>query len=122
MVNFKDTTLSLSNLLMRGGPIWHILDKNNYYIARANPLENNFRIYYVKNGIRKILDSATVTVSSGKWHNIKILHRGSKIEGYLNEQKLLEVEDDTFSETGGVGVWTKADAVTYFDDLKIMTE
>lgn len=105
-----------------GGPIWHVLDKNNYYIARANPLENNFRVYYVKNGIRKTLGSATVTIPSGEWHNIKIFHRGSKIEGYLNEQKLLEVEDDTFSDSGGVGVWTKADAVTYFDDLKIMTE
>jgi len=102
-----------------GGPIWRIQDKDNYYIARANPLESNFRIYYVKDGARRILDSERVRVPSKQWHIIKIVHKGKKIKGYLNGEKLFEYEDDTFPESGGVGLWTKADAVTYLMILKL---
>jgi len=102
-----------------GGPIWRVQDKDNYYIVRANPLENNFRVYYVKDGARKTLDSARVDVPSEKWHTIKIVHRGNHIEGYLNGKKYLDAKDSTFQDPGGVGLWTKADAVTYFDDLKV---
>lgn len=102
-----------------GGIIWRVKDADNYYVARANPLENNFRLYYVKDGARKTLDSKKVNIPSNKWHTMKIVHRGKKMEGYLNGQKLLENEDDVFSSAGGVGVWTKADAVTYFDNFKV---
>ena len=105
-----------------GGPIWRVQDKNNYYIARANPLENNFRIYTVKDGKRRTLDSARVKVPSKQWHTIKIVHKGKKIKGYLNGEKLLEYEDNTFPEVGGVGLWTKADAVTEFDDFSVRSE
>ncbi len=102
-----------------GGPIWRVQDANNYYIARANPLENNFRLYYVKDGARKTLDSERLDVPANQWHTIKIVHQGNRMEGYLNGKKYLEWEDSTFPETGGVGVWTKADAITYFDDFTV---
>jgi len=102
-----------------GGVIWRAKDGENYYIARFNPLENNFRIYYVRDGARKMLAGARVALPSGKWHTLKIVQRGNKFEGYLNGRKLLEGTDDLFTEPGGVGLWTKADAVTYFDDFSV---
>lgn len=104
-----------------GGPIWRVKDKNNYYIARYNPLENNFRVYYVKDGARKMLASeARLEIGAGEWFTIRIVHNGPQIEGWLEGNKLLEVEDATFSDTGGVGFWTKADAATSFDDFSVV--
>jgi hypothetical protein len=99
--------------------IWRVQDKENYYIARFNPLENNFRMYYVRDGARKTLADIRVALPEGKWHTMKIVHRGTRMEGYLDGKKLLEATDDLFVRTGGVGLWTKADAVTSFDDLVV---
>lgn len=104
-----------------GGVIWRAQDRGNYYISRYNPLENNFRIYYVKDEARKILASARIKLPSGKWHELKITQHGIHISGYLNGKKLLDVDDSTFTKPGGVGLWTKADAVTSFDDFEIIT-
>lgn len=100
-----------------GGPIWRVKDGDNYYIARWNPLEDNFRVYYVKDGRRVQLDSARVKADPAKWHTIKIDQRGDSIACYLDGEKLLEVNDKAFTESGGVGLWTKADAATSFDDF-----
>lgn len=105
-----------------GGVIWRVQDKNNYYIARYNPLEDNFRVYYVKNRARKRLASVRIKLPAGVWHEMEITHYGDKIEGYLNGSKLLEVTDRTFTRPGGIGLWTKADAATFFDDLTIALE
>ncbi|MCP4715508.1 MAG: DUF1080 domain-containing protein [Deltaproteobacteria bacterium] len=102
-----------------GGVIWRVQDRENYYIARFNPLEDNFRIYYVRDGARKTLAGVRTTLPSGKWHTLKIVQRGRRFEGYLNGQKLLADTDDLFAGPGGVGLWTKADAVTSFDDFSI---
>ncbi len=102
-----------------GGPVWRLIDKDNYYVCRANPLEENFRLYYVKDGSRRQLASAKVAVPAGEWHTVTINHEGTHIECYLNGQKLLEVDDETFTERGYVGVWTKADAATSFDDMAV---
>lgn len=102
-----------------GGPIWRAQDRNNYYVARWNPLEDNFRIYYVNNGDRKMLASAKISLPPSDWHTIIIEHQGTRIEGYLNGEKLLVVEDSTFPDAGGVGLWTKADAATSFDDFRL---
>jgi len=102
-----------------GGPIWRVKDKDNYYICRANPLENNLRLYFVKDGKRQQLASADVEIPSGKWHEIEIEHIGSHIVCELNDKKLLEVDDDTFPKAGGVGLWTKADAATSFDEFEV---
>lgn len=104
-----------------GGVIWRAQDKNNYYIARYNPLEDNFRIYYVKEGRRKMRASTRIRLPAGVWHSMKIIHDGERIAGYLNGKKLLEVTDRTFSAAGGIGLWTKADAATSFDELAVET-
>ncbi len=103
-----------------GGIIWRAKDKGNYYVARYNPLENNFRVYYVKNEVRKILASARVKLPAGKWHKMKIICDGNKIQGFLNGRKYLEVKNGVFPEAGGVGLWTKADAATSFDDFTVI--
>jgi hypothetical protein len=102
-----------------GGPVWLYQDNNNYYIARWNPLENNFRVYVVKDGKRKQLGSADVQVDPAAWHTITIDHKGSLIKASLDGRQLIEVKDDNFPDAGKVGVWTKADAATAFDAFHI---
>lgn len=102
-----------------GGLIWRVKDKDNYYVARWNPLENNLRVYYVKSGTRKLLGSVDASFPPGKWIRMKIVHQGALIEGYLNDSKVIEVTDSAFSSPGGVGFWTKADASTAFHGLLI---
>ncbi len=102
-----------------GGVIWRVQDKDNYYIARFNPLENNFRIYYVRDGARKTLASTRIALPAGKWHTLRIEQHGNKFKGYLNGKKLLKGTDNLFTKPGGVGLWTKADAVTSFDDFSV---
>jgi hypothetical protein len=102
-----------------GGIIWRVQDNDNYYIVRMNPLEDNFRVYKVVGGKRIELQSADVKAESGKWHTIRVVHKGNKIQCFLNDKMLLEVTDDTFQQAGKIGLWTKADAQTYFADLQI---
>lgn len=102
-----------------GGLVWRYIDAKNYYITRANPLENNFRVYKVVNGNRKQMESANVTFKKGEWYNIKVVMSGNSIDCYFNGQKLLSHADETFPKAGLVGFWSKADAVSLFDDLKI---
>lgn len=103
-----------------GGPIWRVQDRNNYYVARYNPLEHNFRLYIVKDGARKMLDSASrIKIATGQWFTIKIVQKGDHIQGWLDGKKLLDVHDTTFTRPGGVGLWTKADAATSFDDFTV---
>ena len=100
-----------------GGPIWRVRDADNYYIARWNPLENNFRLYYVKDGKRVQLDTADVGAPADTWHTIRVEQQGNHIACYLDGVMLLETEDSTLPESGGVGLWTKADAASFFDDF-----
>lgn len=102
-----------------GGPIWRAQGPDDYYICRANPLEANFRVYKVTGGVRKQLDSATVDVPSGTWHTIDVEHVGERITCWLNGALLLETTDGSIRSAGGVGLWTKADALTSFDELRI---
>jgi len=104
-----------------GGLVWRYIDKNNYYIARYNPLENNFRFYNVVNGSRKELESTEIDIKQGEWFIMTIDVKGNKVTCSLNGKTLIESTDDTFKSAGRIGLWTKADAVTYFDDLKINT-
>ena len=103
-----------------GGPVWRYRDANNYYVARMNPLEDNFRVYKVVEGKRTQLASAEVKVRSGEWHSIRVVHTGDHIRCYLDSKPLLDARDATFSEAGKIGLWTKADAVTYFAGLRVM--
>ncbi len=104
-----------------GGPVWRYVNADNYYVCRANPLEDNFRVYKVVDGDRRQLQSVKLTIPSNQWHIMKIKNIGNHIQCWLNGKLYLDVEDDSFME-GKVGVWTKADAVTYFDDIEVETE
>ena len=103
-----------------GGILWRCKDNDNYYIVRMNPLEDNFRFYKVEGGKRKELVSKdNIKAESGKWHTIRVVHNRKKVQCYLNGKLLIETEDDTFKDAGKFGLWTKADAQTYFADLQI---
>lgn len=124
-VAFGDGTISVRVLARTGrvdeggGPAWRVRDANNYYVARWNPLEQNFRLYYVKDGRRVQLDSAATNADPAAWHDIQIRQRGNFILGYLDGDLLLQAIDDTLPAPGGVGVWTKADAASLFDDFTV---
>ncbi len=102
-----------------GGLMWRVLDRDNYYVARFNPLEDNFRLYKVHNGARRTLASARTSLSAGQWHTMKIIQNGPEFAAYLDGKKLLAGHDDTFKKPGGVGLWTKADAVTSFTAFSV---
>ncbi len=102
-----------------GGPVWRLKDENNYYVCRYNPLEGNFRLYKVVEGKREQLASESVVVEPDRWYHLRVIMLGSKITCFLDGRPLLEVEDETFPAAGKVGFWTKADALTAFDDLEI---
>lgn len=97
-----------------GGLIWRAKDKNNYYVARYNPLEKNLRLYQVKDGKREKLASADVEIPAGAWAALSVSHQDDTISVSLNGQPLIQMEASTFSYAGGIGLWTKADAATVF--------
>jgi len=111
------------------GVVWRYQNRDNYYIVRANALEDNVVLYKVEGGRRTDLPvkgegrtyGKKSDVPSGQWSTLRILANGRLFEVYFNGRKLYEVEDGTFTQAGKVGVWTKADSVTQFDDLTIVT-
>jgi len=123
--SFKDLELSVrfkavsGNVDRAGGLVFRLKDANNYYIVRANALEDNYRLYHVINGSRRQFAGANLKVTSGEWHEIKVESVGNKIICYYDGAKRIEATDDTFKDAGKIGLWTKADSVTYFDDLKV---
>ena len=100
-----------------GGPVWRAQDGQNYYIARWNPLEDNYRVYKVVKGVRIQLGSAE-TKSGSSSRVLHIRMTGSTIECSLDGKALLRVEDTTFPAAGKIGLWAKADARTLFTDLQ----
>jgi Domain of Unknown Function (DUF1080) len=101
-----------------GGVVWRYQDANNYYIARMNPLEDNFRVYKVVGGKRSAeFQDAEVKIPAGEWHTLSIKMVGDKIECSVDGKKYLEAKDDAFTKAGKVGLWTKADAQTSFDNF-----
>jgi len=94
-------------------------DENNYYVTRANALEDNIRLYFVRDGSREQLASWSGKVTPNVWHEYRFELRGDHLEVAWDGQKVLDHHDSTFADAGRAGVWTKADSVTYFDDLKI---
>ncbi|MDN3513152.1 MAG: DUF1080 domain-containing protein [Candidatus Brocadia sp.] len=106
---------------MGGGLVWRAKDMNNYYIVRYNPLENNYRVYKVVDGKRTQLQSADIKYKKD-WHTLRVTMVEDHIECYYDGKKYLEVKDSTFPEVGKIGLWTKADARTYFDNLMLKGE
>lgn len=101
-----------------GGVVWRASDANNYYIARANALEDNVTIYHTVNGRRTEKKRASMTVAANQWHTLRVDFQANHFTVTFNGQRALEWDDETFKEGGMVGVWTKADSVTVFDDFK----
>jgi hypothetical protein len=103
-----------------GGVVWRYQDGDNYYIARMNPLEDNFRVYKVVAGKRiQLQTKEDLTVKAGEWHTIQVKMAGDHIECSLDGKKYLDVKDDTFKEAGKVGLWSKADAQSHFDGFTV---
>jgi hypothetical protein len=100
-----------------GGVVWRAADADNYYIARANALEDNVSIYHTIKGRRVEFKSIKERVKSGVWHILRVDFRGDKFTVIFDGKKVLEANDGTFKDGGKVGVWTKADSVTLFDDF-----
>lgn len=103
-----------------GGPVWRYQDADNYYIARYNPLETNYRLYKVVNGKRiQLVTKEGLDHPADQWITLKIQQKGEVIECYLDGKKLLEAKDGSIQSAGKVGLWTKADAQTRFDRLEV---
>jgi hypothetical protein len=103
---------------MGGGLIWRAADDRNYYLARANPLEQNIRVYRVVNGIRHLLENFNQTIDVRQWHTLRVTHRGCRVNIFFDDKQVFDLCDKTF-HAGMIGLWTKSDAVTYFDDLQL---
>jgi len=100
-----------------GGVIWRAKDADNYYIARANALEDNVTIYHTIKGSRVSFKNVNHKVKPGAWHTLRVEFQGNHFTVIFDGEKVIEATDDSFSEAGKVGVWTKADSVTLFDDF-----
>jgi hypothetical protein len=124
--SFKDGTVRVSFKAVKGeddqggGLVWRYQDANNYYVARMNPLEDNYRVYKVTGGKRVQLQSKEdVKIPAGEWHVLEVRTSGDRIECSLDGKKELDVRDMTFPKAGKVGLWTKADARTHFDNFTL---
>jgi hypothetical protein len=122
-LSFGDASVSMRCKPVSGrvdqacGVVWRYRDENNYYLARANALEDNVRFYYVENGRRHEVEGWNGKVSSAVWHQLRADMRGDRVEVYFDGTKVIDAHDSRFPTPGRVGVWTKADSRTLFDDL-----
>jgi len=113
-VKFKPLT---GNQDQAGGVIWRFKNGDNYYVARANALENNVSLYYTENGNRKTLKYVDAPVARNAWHILRVDFVGQLIKVSLDGKSYIEFKDSHIAGAGAVGVWTKADSVTLFDDF-----
>jgi hypothetical protein len=107
------------------GIVWRAKDANNYYVTRANALEDNVVLYKTVNGVRSPLDivgrkggyGINIAVPANTWHSLRVDFKGSRFSVSFNGRQVFEVEDSTFTGAGKVGLWTKADSLTLFDEV-----
>lgn len=133
--NCKDGELSVRSKAISGkvdqgaGLVWRYQDPNNYYLVRANALEDNVVLYKVQNGRRSSIApkgkpagtyGVTHKVPSKTWNTLRVTFTGPLFTVYFNGEKLFDVGDSTFTAAGKVGLWTKADSVIYFDDFEVL--
>ena len=100
-----------------GGVVWRFKSGSEYYVARANALENNVSLYYTQHGRRNTLKYVDAPVAGKQWHTLRVEFAGRHIEVSLDGKRYIDLDDDRISGAGAVGVWTKADSVTVFDDF-----
>jgi hypothetical protein len=101
------------------GLVARYADHDNYYVTRANALEGNVRLYTVRNGRRSEIASFSGTVTQNAWHDYRFELRGDHLEVFWDGTRVIDHRDSTFTAAGRVGMWTKADSVTYFDDFVV---
>ncbi len=100
-----------------GGIVWRFKDADNYYVARANALENNVSLYRTERGRRITVKYITAPVAANQWHTLRVEFSRQTIKVRLDGTQYIEVKDTHITGAGAVGVWTKADSVTAFDDF-----
>jgi hypothetical protein len=100
-----------------GGVVWRWKDGDNYYVARANALENNVSLYYTERGSRKTLKYVDAPVARNAWHDLRVEFAGTHVTVSLDGKRHIEMDDSHIAGPGAVGVWTKADSVTAFKDF-----
>jgi hypothetical protein len=101
-----------------GGLVWRWKDGDNYYVARANALENNVSLYDTRHGRRSTIRYVDAPVAGGEWHTLRVMFVAKRIVVMLDGKRYIDVDDDRIRGAGAVGVWTKADSVTAFDDFR----
>jgi hypothetical protein len=101
------------------GLVFRYQDENNYYVTRANALEDNVRLYHVVKGRRREFAGWRGKVAKQTWHTLAVEARGNQFQVFYDGQRVMDAKDDTFKDAGKVGLWTKADSVTYFDALSV---
>jgi hypothetical protein len=131
---FGDGTISVAFKPLAGsidqaaGMVWRMRDADNYYVVRANALERNVVLYKVQEGTRSDLKpvggglrayGTSAAVEANRWHELRVVARGTRFSVFLDAKQLFDVDDTTFRDPGKVGIWTKADSVTAFDDLTV---
>jgi hypothetical protein len=122
--NYKDVDITVKMKAIAGkndqggGIVWRATDAKNYYVARYNPLEDNYRLYHVVSGRRSELGSANIPQTQG-WQTLRVTMTADHIECFYDGKKYLDAKDSTIKEAGKIGLWTKADAQTHFDDLVV---
>jgi hypothetical protein len=104
-----------------GGVVWRWKDGENYYVARANALEDNVSLYYTEAGSRKTIRYVDAPVARGAWHTLRVEFSARRIKVILDGVARIELDDAHIAGPGAVGVWTKADSVTLFDDFRYGT-
>ena len=129
--NIKDGFIEIKFKAVAGaqdraaGLVWRAKDANNYYVVRANALEDNVVLYKTVNGVRRALDivgrkggyGVDISVPANQWLKLRVEFKGNHFTTTYNDKRLFEVEDQTFAEPGMVGLWTKSDSVTLFDAI-----
>ncbi|TMI00880.1 MAG: hypothetical protein E6H39_04930, partial [Betaproteobacteria bacterium] len=104
-----------------GGVLWRWKDGNNYYVARANALEDNVSLYYTANGRRITIKYVDAPVRANVWHTLRVEFNDKHISVHLDGKHYIDLDDTHIAGPGAVGVWTKADSVTSFDDFSYGT-
>ena len=123
-VDYTDLDLSIRAKVISGkvdqgmGLVFRFRDPKSYYVVRANPLENNFRLYRMVDGKRLQFASVNVKMPANQWHTIRVVAKGDHITCWFDGKQLIDAHDKTYS-TGKIGLWTKADSVIAFDDLAV---
>jgi hypothetical protein len=123
--NFQDVAVGVKfkavagKVDQAGGIVFRLQDPNNYYVVRANALEDNYRLYHVVDGRRRQFAGVNFHVTSNQWHTLRVEATGSQFRCFYDGELKITSADETFKKPGRVGLWTKGDSVTYFDDFEV---